>query len=494
MAIRKMTVSQNPLLEASNGHQTRFELELHSGTLQVNDVVRKLPNRRVVMHGWMDGREVFIKAFLGPSAQRYAERDLAGVRSFQQAGVLTPHLHYQEYSSRYQSWILVFEAVKQANSVMEYYSSHSLQARSNLLKQLSATLAKHHHAGLIQKDMHPNNFLIQKHRNQVKIYCLDGDAVRVFRQLTYAQSMLNLATLLCKFDVLEVNNQLPEYLQSYAKARAWQPFTEPQIQNFRDMMRSARLEMLSQYADKKVFRDCSDVKVQKIAPYLLRLSKNIYTQAEKLIDSLSRAFQQSDYLKRGNTCSVVRYQVNQQSIVIKRYNIKNIWHGLSRGLRASRASLSWGNAHRLNLLGIPTGQPLALIEKRIFGWQLQSYFISRFVPGLSLKDLPQHMNKTQLKQAAEALAELFYRMHLIGISHGDCKADNFKYDQHCWWILDLDSMQQHWSEKRASQAHIRDLKRLFANWKADDTLYNVMLSAFAKRYGNDPVLRMAGLQ
>ncbi len=60
MAIRKMTVSQNPLLEASNGHQTRFELELHSGTLQVNDVVRKLPNRRVVMHGWMDGREVFI--------------------------------------------------------------------------------------------------------------------------------------------------------------------------------------------------------------------------------------------------------------------------------------------------------------------------------------------------------------------------------------------------------------------------------------------------
>ena len=78
------------------------------------------------------------------------------------------------------------------------------------------------------------------------------------------------------------------------------------------------------------------------------------------------------------------------------------------------------------MLGIPTGQPLALIEKRIFGWQLQSYFISRFVPGLSLKDLPQHMNKTQLNQAAEALAELFYRMHLIGISHGDCKSDNFK--------------------------------------------------------------------
>lgn len=489
-----MNKQESTLLAASLGQKDRFVLQLDIGNLRVTHVVRRLPNRRVVMRGLMDGREVFIKAFLGKGAERYAMRDMQGAKLFQQANVLTPALHHYEKSDRYQAWILVFEAVKQAMSASDYFSAQTQSKRLILLQQISFTLGQHHQAGLLQHDMHPSNFLVQTFSRGIKVYSLDGDGVSHQRQLGDTQCMHNLATLLCKFDVLQVNQHISVCLQSYAQARGWNPFSDNQLKEFIGLMRRIRLDMLSQYAGKKVFRNCTDVSVIKKSSFVMRLSNHFPVNDANISMSLHHAFSQANFLKQGNTCTIVRYRLNNIEVVIKRYNIKNFWHAISRGLRSSRAAFSWSNAHRLKLLGIPTGQPVALVEKRRLGWQMQAYFIASFVDGVSLRELPTQANKLEIKRAAEALAALFYRLHLIGLSHGDCKSDNFKYDQQCWWILDLDSMQQHSSEKRASQAHIRDLKRLFANWKADDTLYNVMLSAFAKRYGNDPVLRMAGLQ
>lgn len=489
-----MTQSINELLAASLGANTEFDLHLESGCLRVLDIVRRLPQRRVVMRCQWDGQQVFVKAFLGKSAERYALRDMQGVERFQQAGILTPAFYQHEKSLRYQASILVFEAVQQASNVTQFFSKADSAQRAAMLRQLSVTLGRQHRAGLLQNDMHPNNFLVRSLPNAMQIYSLDGDGVRYINPLGDQQALQNLATLLSKFDVLQVLEVLPLCLQDYATERKWPVFSQGQVDDFIRLMRRMRLKMLADYADNKVFRRCSDVSVEKKWPFVMRLSNRQTWHSERLLQALPVAFDQANYLKQGNTCTVVRYAFADQSVVIKRYNLKNFWHALNRGLRRSRAAISWGNAHRLSILGIATGQAMALIEKRVLGWQMQAYFIAAYVDGISLRDLSTKFNPEQVSQAAQALADLFYRMHLIGLSHGDCKADNFKFAQQHWYLLDLDSMQQHLSEKRALQAHIRDLKRLFANWKADDSLYNVMLSAFAKRYGNDPVLQMAGLQ
>ncbi len=482
------------LFEASMGRKSQFTLILDIGSLRVNDVVRRLPERRVVMHGELNGREVFVKAFLGGSAERYAQRDLDGVRLFQQASILTPHLIHQERSTRYMANIHVFDAVQDAQNSNEFFQHSPAGVRVHLLRQLSACLAKHHQAGLLQSDMHPKNFLVQSVSDGILLYSLDGDGVGQKRYLTLEQCLHNLATLLCKFDVLEVLAALPACLDDYARERAMAPFSEQQQQMFIALMRRLRLQMLKQYADSKVFRQCGDVDVVHKPPYHMYLSSAFVLDQSRILKTLQAAFVKPDYLKQGNTCTIVRYQLPNLPIVLKRYNIKHLWHALSRALRRPRAAISWANAHRLMLLGIATPAPVALIIQRQYGFNQQAYYLAEYIAGHSLRDIHQHLSAPkQLSLAADALAQLFYRMHLIGIAHGDCKADNFKYHDGRWWVLDLDSMRQHNSASVAMQAHIRDLKRLFANWKADDTLYNVMFSAFAKRYGDDPVWQLSGL-
>jgi len=468
-------------------------LQLAQGQAQVQQVVRRLPARRLVMRAHWQAQQVFIKAFLGADAERYAQRDLAGVKRFQQAGILTPRLLHQEYSARYQAYFLVFEQIHSAQSLTDYLRDCQPSQSLSVFKQLMKVLAQHHQAGLLQQDMHPNNFLLRLHKQSQQIYSLDGDSVCATRAISCRRALHNLATLLSKLDILLVQKYLTEALAEYAQSRAWPPFTSAQEQSFKTLMRQIRLRTLSAYADKKVFRQCGDVRVLHAPPFHLALSSAYPIEPASVPQAILQSMAAAHYLKQGNTCTVLRGELAQRPIVIKRYNIKHFWHGISRGWRRSRASISWSNVHRLTWLGIATPAPVALLERKILGWQCEAYYLAEWLDGISLRHLTQQADAPAIALAAQHLADVFYRWHLLGISHGDCKADNFKYLDQQWWVLDLDSMRQHANEAKALRAHVRDLKRLFANWQASDRLYNVMLSAFVTRYQDPRPLQLAGL-
>ncbi len=481
------------LSQASLGYHQPFVLRLPEGELHLQQVLRALPNRRVVLHGRWQGKPVVVKAFLGAQAERYAQRDLRGIALFAQGQIASPALVAQYHQA--QLVLLILQAIGNSQNAQQFFQQADQTQRRDLLIALSATLAKQHQAGLLQQDMHPNNFLIQqsKQGQALKVYSLDGDAVAHYKRISVAQSLRNLATLLAKFEVLCVQQTLPDCLQAYCQIRAWPPISASQQARLLALMRKLRLQMLHDYADKKVFRQCSDVRLARQQGWSMWIASDMAITGAELQQALQQAFAQPNYLKQGNTCTVVRGWIGQQDSVIKRYNIKNFLHRLSRAWRPTRASLSWANAHRLRLLNIATPKPLALLEKRRFGWRSLAYYLSETIEGVSLKQFAEQIPKRQQPQAAVSLAELFYRLQLIGIAHGDCKADNFKWHAKQWWILDLDSMRQHSCPPRALKAHIRDLKRLFANWQADDSLYNVMFSAFAARYADSPAWRLADL-
>ncbi len=67
-------------------------------------------------------------------------------------------------------------------------------------------------------------------------------------------------------------------------------------------------------------------------------------------------------LKNGNTCTVWATDVADQRLVVKRYNVKNFWHGLKLTTRAGRAFLSWDNARKLLAHGIATPRPVAVVR------------------------------------------------------------------------------------------------------------------------------------
>ena len=95
-------------------------------------------------------------------------------------------------------------------------------------------------------------------------------------------------------------------------------------------------------------------------------------------------------------------------------------------------------------------------------------------------------------EAVKQAIQLFYRLYLLKISHGDMKATNIKVLADGQSLLiDLDSMQQHKRDASAQKAHVRDIKRFMQNWKDTPSLYNAFVKVFKVVYADHAPLQAA---
>ena len=457
--------------------------------LEIDAIVRELPNKRDVYKGRWAGQSVYAKKFFGVQAVKYARRDATGVTYLQAANILTPPLLFQGKTQDAQAHVLIFSEIADAQNAEQVYQHANFEQRSQLAKALVSAVAQHHNVNLMQTDLYLKNFLVQGE----KIYTLDGDGIRKYVRLSQQQALKNLCVLLSKFDVLEIESGHHDLLKAYAEARGWQ--MAPDAELIKKMTNAHRQKVASNYADKKVFRQCTDVAVYKDSQVFAAVSSDFLDlDLPKVFQKIDCLFTPQNLLKNGNTCTVAKVEINNQSIVIKRYNIKNFWHGVSRALRQTRAAVSWANAHRLQLLGIPTAKPVALIEERKFGLRGRAYFLCEYIDA---PDAAQFFaagaGKVSRAETIKNIITLFYKFYLLKISHGDTKATNIKIVNHQPVLIDLDSMTQHAFASFALKAHVRDLRRFMRNWQDDQALYNAFIKTFKVVYADHTPLKMAGI-
>jgi len=466
-------------------------LKLTNGSELSNlQVVRHVPNRRIVCSGVWQNKKVYAKLFFGKSAQRYATRDAAGVTYMQAAAIKTPALLYQGELANRQGLALIFEEVPNAENAESLWQNSDKKAHFNLAQKLVQAVAQHHNAGLIQTDLYLKNFLVQGK----KVITLDGDGIRQFASLSEQKALKNLAVLFSKFDVLELESWLPELLETYAKTKAWQGM--PDSVDIKNSANKHRRLVASNYANKKVFRMCTDVHLHALRG-LFYAASTAYSALDlpTSTDILDAAITPQTRIKNGKTCTVATTLIGDKKIVIKRYNIKGFWHGASRALRQTRAATSWANAHRLRLLDIATAKPIALIEERKFFLKGKSYFLAEYIDAPNVAEYFKQIDgKSARATTIKQIAILFYRLFLLQLSHGDMKATNIKILDGQPVLIDLDSMQQHNQARRALQAHVRDLRRFMQNWQAEPALYNAFVKAFRVVYKDQSPLDMANFQ
>lgn len=479
---------QSPILLADNSQ------------LHILQILRILNGRRLVCLADWCGKTVIAKLFFGEQSAKYAARDAAGIRYLSQANITTPKCLWQGQSqdqlqakqgANPQADVLIYEAIANAKNGEEIWPTLNLTQRLNLAKNLVVEVAKHHNAGLLQVDLHLKNFLVAED----VIYTLDGDGIRPLSKLfRKSQKQRNLATLFSKMDVLD-DDWIDKLYETYCQhvGIAYSLFDEAEIWL---LTQKIRRQTASDYADKKVFRQCTDVKKHALeGSWVLASSDMKNIDFTENLDVLICA---QNLLKNGNTCTVALVEVDDKKIVIKRYNIKNFWHGLSRALRQSRAAVSWANAHRLKILNIATAKPIALIEHQKYGLKGKTYFLAEYIDAPDIAQyFAQTQNKTSYKkQRAEAIGNivtLFYKLHLLQISHGDTKATNIKMQGTQPVLIDLDSMRQHQWGYFAQIAHLRDLKRFMQNWQNDNALYNAFVKTFKVVYEDHTLLNRAGI-
>ncbi len=473
--------------------KANFSLKLANGTTFICEhIIRIIPYKRFVCKGVWQQTSVYAKLFIGKNAKRYARRDQQGVEYLTNVGILTPDLLYAGVADTIVEdgivEVLIFQAIIDSeNAEVAYQAKPCQEFRLELATKLVNEIAKHHNANLLQTDLYLKNFLI---KDDI-VYTLDGDGIRHFVKLKKWQALENLSVLLSKFNVIELESWLPNLVQTYSKARSWQVI--PDMASIKKLVNFHRKKVASQYADKKVFRNCTDVRISKRNRCFVAISSHFQLKnLPKTPQDCDELIQSKERLKSGNTCTVALAKIDGISVVIKRYNVKGFWHGVNRALRQTRAAISWANAHRLVILGIATATPVALIERRQFGFKSRAYFLSEYIDAPDIGEFFLRAKETAMKsEAILNVAKLFHQLFLLQISHGDMKASNIKLENNKPVLIDLDSMQQHQYSWTSLNAHVRDLQRFMQNWKESPALYNAFVEVFKEVYEDHQPLRLA---
>ena len=176
-------------------------------------------------------------------------------------------------------------------------------------------------------------------------------------------------------------------------------------------------------------------------------------------------------VKNDNTTTVGLIFRDSYKFAIKRYNTKNTWHRLRRTVRSSRAENCWNFTHTLMKLDIAVAPAVAWIQEIQVGLRGRSWFVSKFVEGISCLDHFKHdVSPAEIEKTLGEIVEVLSKLRHEQISHGDLKASNILLSNRGPVLIDLDAMRQHKTESTYQQAARKDINRFLRNWQDNPVL------------------------
>lgn len=430
------------------------QLHLADSTFEILTSLRHLAGRRSTLQvrRIADGQLLVLKLFVAEGkGQQEFERELTVHAHCRSHNIDVADLEMQKNTDQGVS-TLAYQYLPEAKTLAQ------MDFAEQPIADLFALFARCHQADCYQQDPHLDNFVW----SEGKLYLLDLASVAVVNKpLTMTACLNNLAGLLVQWPEYRQADLSP-YLSDYFTVRQ-QVFTDRLSAQLEACYKISRSQHQRHYL-KKQLRNCTMTGYRKTLWHEAAWRRGTVNslQADKL-ESLMQAGQP---LKLGNSATVILNTIEEQPVVIKRYNIKSIGHWLLRCLRPSRARVSWLNANLLKYVGIATPQPLGFVEQRWLGLRRRAYFVSRHVVGrpllaLSDAELREAMLQTQLKN-------LFVSLRQHRLVHGDMKANNLLVDaEGRLWLIDLDAMRQVPAGKFTA-LHEQDQRRFMQNWHGLD--------------------------
>jgi tRNA A-37 threonylcarbamoyl transferase component Bud32 len=433
-------------------------------TFTCTNITRCLPGKRISCQGIWNGKTVFAKLFIAPKrAKKHWQQELKGIEILSKENICTPERLLKGTALNSEIYFVFFAYIENSRPLQVLWDSSTADSQTDLLHQLISTIAEHHSKGVLQKDLHLNNFLLANDQ----LYTLDGADIIAFDNTDKKVACRNLAQLFAQF-YPAIESHISTALNVYFQYRQWPD--NPALLNavITDTLREREIRKQDFIA--KTQRDCGLFCVEKTWSQLSIYARK-YHSADLLqvLDKPDGFIKSGKTVKKGKSSTVAIVTVGKSQWVIKRYNIKSWRHFLSRALRPSRASISWHNTNLLKFYGIATPEPIAMIEKRFGLIRKTAYFISEFSAGQTYWDFLylSQPTDTEKKSVAQSVCTLLQSLKRQNISHGDLKISNIMISNGIACLIDLDATQQHSDQKRFLKAHKKDVNRFFKNWEND---------------------------
>jgi tRNA A-37 threonylcarbamoyl transferase component Bud32 len=441
-------------------------------------VVRSLPGKRLVFLGEYEGNRVFAKLYLDAKrAEKHWQRELDGLAVFNKCGIPTADLIYAGKTESGEHPVILLTQLVGLKSVKQMWEESDDLARVEIIRRMTMLLTRHHHAGLCQTDLHLDNFMC----SDDEIFSLDGAGVKFYPNgVEKKASLENLALFLAQFTP-EWESQISDVHNLYANERGWLPDTDHML--LHEKVRDAREGRWKEFRN-KLFRNCTAFTYTKhSAGYQVVANKYQSGELLELLQNPDASFPGKEQaLKNGNTCTVWPTAVGGLDLVVKRYNVKNIWHGIKLRLLSGRAERSWVNGHRLLFYGVPTPAPVALMEQRR-GLFPTAYLLTEQVQAVSAREWfrDQNISMEDKNGMAEQIAKILHAMRQQSIVHGDLKATNILIAEEKPLIIDLDAMRRIPSDSEFRSAWATDIERFLKNWDDNGELLGMFRKVLKSR-------------
>lgn len=449
------------------GESFQLELPGHENLI-CEEVYRHLPGKRIAFRTHWGGADVLVKLFFH---RKYFDRERVGLKALIDSGVPCPK-EVWSLMDEGSGYFVATEFLQEAVSLHECYKGLSLQQFKPLLCDTLKLVGQLHRAGYMQADIHLDNFLL----SQGKLYVIDGGGVEPLGEPT--KTPLNNLALFFAQMIPAYDGLVSDVIGAYGD-------NVPSIEELLPAIIQMREQRIKHYLAKTT-RSCTQFRVSKSANAFIAYERSL--ESKRLCQLMSEpevAFGSAKFLKRGNTATVVKVVGDEGDWVLKRYNIKSFWHGLSRCFRPSRAWISWKSAHRLELLGIATPKPLAMRENRSGSLRREAYLVTECADGDDLKTWLLKWKGAQFPEWLDKqVVRLFETLWVSSVSHGDMKATNFIVVDEQVQVIDLDAVAWHSSNTSFIKAFRQDLQRFMENWQGNNwTHFEQLLSPFAERAG-----------
>lgn len=460
------SVNWKDLQRANYQFAAPFLVVLEDGEFTVQQIVRLIPKRRMVVFGLWKGQPAVAKLFYDRRhAVRHANEDSVGVKVLVERSIPTPALLCQSKTSDRRIHALIFERIQKGVDLEKIWQTRaSNESVLNILHGVMIELATQHVLGVKQNDMHMGNFLI----DGKTIYTLDGADVEAQNEiLSIESSMNNLALFLSQLgsgvDALQENLFL-----YYAKSRGW--LLKPQDKTSMRLQIKKWNESRWQKYEKKIFRNSTDfTAIKRFAAQGIVRRDYAGKEFMAFTQQPDAVFARPDavMMKNGRSSTVININLDGRELVIKRYNLKNFWHRLRRAFRMTRARKSWRLAQKLNLFYINTAKPIAYLESNLFGLRSTSYYVTERVQGVDIKKhLQQYAAEpdTALNVVRRVVAML-KSLARLEVTHGDLKASNIIMNENLQPVLiDLDGAAEHASAAGLRKAWNAEVQRFMRNF------------------------------
>jgi len=396
------------------------------------------------------------------NAKRHLKRELQGLSKLAARGLSSPAVLFSGKTED-SRWAIVTEKIPDSSTVLDVLDKTTDSSKKlDLLLLVCKELAKQHNKGVLQKDLHPGNFLLSGD----KIFVLDPGQMRFCsRPVAKKKSVSQLALLV---HVLPANDteSVTKLFEQYFKARSWR-LDESDKVLFQKQLTAQRKKGVKNGLKKCLRTSKRHLRI-KAGRYVGVLDRDFTQGAEPLdfIEQIDALMDKGQILKNGRACYVSHLTWNDRDIVVKRYNHKGFIHSLRHTIKNSRARRGWLHAHRLRMLNIATPKPLAYIEqcKGLLVWK--SYLVTEYVEGQKLYDFLRDGNTSeeQRSKIRGQVMELIKRLEKHRITHGDLKHSNILITDLGPVLTDLDGMKVHKCDGMHRYRFKKDIKRF---WKTE---------------------------